>query len=128
MLVVLACAVLGTGAYLVLGTGALILPIHAAVTAVLLVAVGVFWKEYRRVRCSIAELTTGIRECGTVLDRIEQGDPWARVEITSKDPLVSELIAGVNGAAKGVSTLVEDAHEIAELADRLADAVKRDLG
>ncbi len=109
----LACAVLGTGAYLVLGTGALTLPVHAAVTAVLVVAVGVFWKEYRRMRRSIAELTTGIRECGTVLVRIEQGDPSARVEIASEDPLVAELITGVNGAAKGVSALVEDAHEIA---------------
>ncbi len=113
LLGVLTCAVLGAGAFLVLGTGAITLPVHAAVTAVLFAAVGVFWREYTRMRRSIAELTTGVRECGTVLDRIEQGDPSARVKITSTDPLVAELIAGVNGAASGVSSLVEDAHEIA---------------
>ncbi|MFH1501865.1 MAG: methyl-accepting chemotaxis protein [Candidatus Eisenbacteria bacterium] len=59
------------------------------------------------------ELTEGIRACQGVLNRIEQGDPSARVEEDFENELVCGLVHSVNGAADGVASLVDDAHEVA---------------
>lgn len=59
------------------------------------------------------ELAHGIKECGEVLAKIEQGDPTARVESAFDSPHVAGLVAGVNAAAAGVGSLVDDAHEVA---------------
>lgn len=60
-----------------------------------------------------SDLAAGIRECRTALTRIEEGDPSARVEKRFENELVAGLVDSVNGAADGVTSLVDDAHEIA---------------
>ena len=60
------------------------------------------------------EIREGVSECLSVLKRIEDGDPSARVVLPEDaDDLVRELAAGINRAADGVAELVNDSHEMA---------------
>ena len=70
-------------------------------------------EERDRSTATAAELRECINECLTVLDRIEQGDPTARVEHVFESDVATELVEAVNSAAAGVASLVDDAHEIA---------------
>lgn len=70
-------------------------------------------EERDRSAATATELRECISECLTVLDRIEQGDPTARVEREFDRELPRELVSAVNSAADGVASLVDDAHEVA---------------
>lgn len=70
-------------------------------------------EERDRSSAAATELRECINECLAVLDRIEQGDPTARVEREFESELACGLVAAVNSAADGVASLVDDAHEVA---------------
>lgn len=70
-------------------------------------------EERDRSAATAQELRECVNACLGVLDRIEQGDPTARVDRSFENELASALVSAVNSAADGVASLVDDAHEVA---------------